>query len=1079
MKRIKILSLLILMLWGMNATAQEEARLMRFPAIHGNRVVFTYAGDLYTVPLKGGIARKLTSHVGYEMFARFSPNGKTIAFTGQYDGNTEVFTIPSEGGIPKRITYTATLKRDDVSDRMGPNNIVMTWSRDGKYIVYRSRKQSFNSFKGQLFKVPAEGGLSEEIPLAGGGFCSFSPDAKKLAFNRVFREFRTWKYYKGGMADDIWIFDFTSKKTINITNNPAQDIFPMWIGTEIFFLSDRDRTMNLFVYDTRSKQITKLTHFTDYDIKFPSCSESSIVFERGGYLYRFDTKSRKVSKIEVTISNDLQYSRPKQVDASKRIFEAFPSPNGKRVVFSARGDIFTVPVNEGITYNLTHTSGAHERSAQWSPDGKHIAYLSDQSGEYQIYLQSPEAESKAVQLTDNQKNYIFSIDWSPDSKKILFHNRKGELLYVDTESKQLTRVAKGEFGLISDYSWSPDSRWVAYSTRGSNRFDRIYLYNLKTRKTYTVTDEWYSSYSPVFSNDGKYLLFVSDREFNPIYSDTEWNHAYSNMSRIYLVLLNRNTPSPFAPKNDRESTDNSEKTKPDNEHGKKPLSIDTEGLSSRIVSLPIEPSYYMNLSCVGNRVYYNSWNSLTREYQAKLFDLSEKQEKNLGKSISFTICSNGKKMLVHKGKQYAVIDLPRGKITIDKSINLNNMKVWIDYHTEWKQIFDESWRQMRDFFYVENMHGLNWQAIHDKYAVLVPYVNHRNDLTYIIGEMIGELNVGHAYVSGGERAKPERIAVGLLGAKLSKADNGYFRIDKILPGTSWNRSVRSPLQTVSVNAKEGDYILAVDGIDLKNINDIYSTLVGKAGKIVELSINSKPETAGMRKVLVTPIADESKLYYYSWVENNIRKVNEATNGEVGYIHIPDMGANGLNEFARHFYPQLTKKALIIDDRGNGGGNVSPMILERLSRIAYRLNMRRGLPHPYPIPEATHIGPKVLLINRYSVSDGDLFPYGFKKLGLGTVIGVRSWGGIVGISGSLPFVDGGDLRRPEFTSYGIDSEKWIIEGYGVDPDIEIDNDPYLEYMGIDLQLNKAIEVVKEKLKNWKPLPPIPPAPDKSK
>jgi len=434
---------------------------------------------------------------------------------------------------------------------------------------------------------------------------------------------------------------------------------------------------------------------------------------------------------------------------------------------------------------------------------------------------------------------------------------------------------------------------------------------------------------------------------------------------------------------------------------------------------------------------------------------------------------------VSKGGQYAVIDLPSSAIKMEKTMDLSDMKMWVDYSEEWKQIFDESWRQMRDFFYVENMHGVDWKAMHDKYAVLVPYVNHRADLTYIIGEMIGELNIGHAYVNSGEMPSPDRVKLGLLGAKISKHSSGFFKIDRLLEGAPWSRDIRSPLLDVGVNVSTGDYILAVDGCDLKDINDIYQTLIGKAGRTVELVVNSKPEMAGSRKVLVKPIADESSLYYYSWVQNNIRKVSEATNGEVGYIHIPDMGVEGLNEFVKYFYPQLNKKGLIIDDRGNGGGNVSPMILERLSRIPYRAKMRRGIDHPSPIPDQTHIGPKVLLLDRYSASDGDLFPYGFRQLGLGPIIGTRSWGGVVGIWGSLPFVDGADLRKPESASYSSETGDWIIEGWGVDPDIVIDNDPYREYLGIDDQLNKAIEVIKENLKDRKGLPPVPKGPDKSK
>ncbi|MEJ5315383.1 MAG: PDZ domain-containing protein [Tenuifilum sp.] len=1088
----KLLLWVLAIAFTITAVQGQEARLMRFPAVHNNQVVFTYAGDLYTVDISGGVARKLTTHVGYEMFPHFSPDGRTIAFTGQYDGNTEVFSIPAEGGTPKRLTHTATLNRDDISDRMGPNNIVMAWTPDGEKIVYRSRKQSFNDFKGQLFMVPANGGMSEELPLSTGGFCSFSPDGKKLAFNRVFREFRTWKYYKGGMADDIWTFDFNTKEVTNITSNPAQDIFPMWIGDEIFFLSDRYRTMNLFVYNTKTKNIEKVTNYTDYDIKFPSFDHNTIVFEKGGFLFAFDVKTRTTRKINITITDDQNYSRPSLVDASKRITNADLSPNGERVVFSARGDVYTLPSEKGITYNLTASSDIHEREATWSPDGKWIAYLSDKTGEYEVYIQPQDGSMPATQVTSGINNYIFGIEWSPDSKKILFSDRLGRLQYVDIETKAVTLVTKGKYGLVNSYSWSPDSKWIAYSTSDSNRFSVVYIYNIDSKTTNSVTNGWFSSYGPVFSNDGKYLLYVSDREFNPIYSNTEWNHAYVDMSNIYIVMLSKNTPSPFALENNEVKPETKTEQPKDKDSAKKPVKteekpkpevqpvkIDFDGIENRTVELPGKAGRYYNIYCIDGKVYYNYSSSRDRQPVAMMYDLKKQRETELGESIRFTISSNGKKMLVSKNRTYAVIDLPTGKINMEKTIDLSDMKVWVDYHKEWKQIFDESWRQMRDFFYVENMHGVDWKAIHDKYAVLVPYVNHRNDLTYIIGEMIGELNVGHAYVNSGDKPEPERIKTGLLGAKLSKHSSGYFRVDKILEGANWSDALRSPLAEIGVNVKEGDYIISVDGVDLKNIPDIYSTLINKADKTVALVVNSSPQANGGRKVLVKPIADESELYYYTWVQNNIRKVNEATNGEVGYIHIPDMGVAGLNEFVKYFYPQLTKKALIIDDRGNGGGNVSPMILERLSRVVYRMTMRRGFDQPSTIPSETHYGPKVVLIDRYSASDGDLFPYGFKKLGLGPLIGVRSWGGVVGISGSLPFVDGGDLRKPEFTSFSSDTGEWIIEGHGVDPDIEIDNDPYREYMGQDDQLNKAIEQIKVMLKDYKPLPQIPQAPDRSK
>ena len=1065
---------LLCLLFPFLLQAKDEARLLRFPSTNGKVVVFTYAGNLYSVSIDGGVARKLTSDIGFEMFSHFSPDGKTIAFTGQYDGNTEVYTMSAEGGSPTRITYTPTFSRDDVSDRMGPNNIVAGWMPDGKSIVYISKQQAVG-FRRLLFSVPSEGGLSQQIPLPEGGFNSYSPDGKKVAYNRVFREFRTWKYYEGGMADDVWIHDFTNHSTINITNNKAQDIFPMWIDNEIFFISDRDRTMNLFSYNLNTKETNKLTDFKEFDIKFPTCFGQYIVFENGGYIFKFDAKTRRTDKVEIKLADDNIYSRNEIKNVSQSFSNLSLSPNGERVAITARGDIYNVPVNEGVTRNLTATSGAHERNANWSPDGKLIAYVSDKTGETEIYVQAPNANnSEAIQLTSGSDSYIYNLDWSPDSKKISYIDRKGRLFYIDVATKQRTQVVANDWGFQGmSFDWSPDSKWLSYSLRQANDINVIYLYNVAEAKSYPVTDKWYSSRSPVFSRDGKYLFFVSSRDFNPIYARNEWNVIYTEMDKIYFAVLAKDTPSPFADKDDEVAIATDAKdSKNTSDNKSSETKIDINNISQRIESLPIAVGNYYSVFSVNDKVYYSAGRT------TKMFDLKTKKETELGEGIRLSLSPNGKKVLAMRGRNVSVIDVPNGKINLDKTVNLGDMKVTVNYQQEWKQIFDESWRHMRDGFYVRNMHGVDWKAMREKYEVLLPYVNHRADLTYIIGEMIGELNVGHAYVNSGEMPKPERIKMGMLGAKLSLDKSGYFRIDKIMEGANWSKSLRSPLSEIGVNANEGDYITAVDGISTKGVKDIYSLLVGKADTKVELTLNAKAE-AGGRKIIVTPIADENALYYYNWVQTNIRKVEKATNGRVGYVHIPDMGADGMNEFTKYFYPQLDKEALIIDDRSNGGGNVSPIILERLARVPYRATMWNTSSKTGTVPDKTLVGPKVVLIDKYSMSDGDLFPYGFRKLGLGKLIGTRTWGGIVGISGSLPFVDGADMRVPFFTSYSVDTGEWIIEGYGVDPDITIDNDPYKEWMGEDEQLNRAIEEMLKELKNRKPIPPVPAGQDKSK
>ena len=1065
MKKTLLISLLI----GVTSvTMAQEARLLRFPTTNGTEVVFSYGGDLYKASLNGGEAERLTSHIGYEMFARFAPDGQSIAFTGQYDGNTEVFIIPAKGGEPKRLTYTATNSRDDLGDRMGPNNIVLTWSPDGKQIVYRNRIG--DGFSGKLWTINKDGGMSEQIPLPEGGFCSYSPDGKKLAYNRVMREFRNWKYYRGGMADDIWIYDPSAKKVENITSNNAQDIIPMWIGDEIFYISDRDLTMNFFVYNTKTKQTEKVTNFTDYDVKFPSSNGKLIVFEKGGYLYKLDPATRQTSKINITLSSDNIYARKELMHVDSKVTAVSAAPDGSRLAITARGEVFDVPAQKGVTRNITRTPGSNDRGAEWSPDGKYIAYISDQTGETEIWLQDAN-DTEPVQLTKNNDTYIRRLTWRPDSKKVLYTDRKNRIVEVDVASKTKRTIMQNPEGEFYGVAYSPDSQWITYTKSGSNEMSVVYVYNLTSNKEYPVTEKWYNSSAPVFSQDGKYLFFTSDRDFSPIYSSIEWNYAYSRMSGVYMALLSNNTPSPFLATDDQVNA--KEEEKPEGPKDKKPeanesktVKIDTDGLPHRIVKLPLNAGSYRNFYSDGKKIWYSSAGGV------KVFDLKEQKEETVAEGASMNVLANGKKAIFSKRGQIFISNFPTPKANLNNAVNLKDMVAPVDYPQEWSQIFDETWRAFRDGFYLENMHGVNWKSIKEKYAVLVPYAKTRIDLNYIIGGMIAELACGHAYINPGETKRPERIPMGLLGAEISRDKSGFYRIDKIIPGAVYSESLRSPLTEPGLNVKEGDFITAIDGVSTKTVNNIYELLIGKADVLTELTVNSSASDKGTHKIVVKPIADEYPLYHYNWVQDNIKKVEKATNGRVGYIYIPDMGVEGLNEFARYFYPQLDKEALIIDDRSNGGGNISPMIIERLLREPYRMTMSRTSTKTGTIPDATHFGPKVLLIDKYSASDGDLFPWSFKATKIGKVIGTRTWGGIIGISGSLPFMDGTDVRVPFFTNYDAKTGQWIVENHGVDPDILIDNDPIKEQMGEDQQLDKAIEVVLEELKTRKPLPKVP-------
>jgi tricorn protease len=1067
MKRFLILLAMAATTVAAAAQNAPEARLLRFPATNGREIAFSYAGDLWTVPVEGGQARRLTSHVGYEMFARYSPDGKTIAFTAEYDGNREVYRMPAEGGEPVRLTYTSTNARDDLGDRMGPNNMVIAWSPDGKKILYRNRIG--DGFPGKLWTVSPEGGMPEEIPLPEGGFSSWSPDGKKLAYNRVMREFRTWKYYRGGMADDVWIWDPKAGKVENVTNNNAQDIFPMWIGDEIFFASDRDMIMNLFCYNTKTRQTSKVTNFDKYDVKFPSTDGKTIVFENGGYIYRFDPATRKSVQVPVQLASDAVYARTERRSVGGRPTAYALSPDGNRAVVSARGEIFDVPVGKGVTRNLSRSAGSNDRSADWSPDGKWIAWIGDATGETEVYLYEVAKGGSPVQLTRGTDTYIRSLQWSPDSKHILYTDRKNRLVEVEVPSGALRVVLTCPEAEFRGVNYSPDSRWITYTRPAKNEMNVIYVYDLVANKEYPVTERWYNSASPAFSEDGKYLIFRSDRDLNPQYSNIEWNFTMGDMGAVYMAMLAKDTPSPLIAKDPVAKVVEAAKPEAPAAGAKKEaasslaVKIDADGILDRIVKLPVSAGGYGGYYSDGKKLWYSGRGG------TRVFDFATGKDEECADGRVMYRFGDKKALVMRAGKLQAA---PMGaKMGSGEEVTTADMVAYIDYSEEWAQIFDEVWRAFRDGYYLENMHGRNWQGVKEKYEVLLPYVRTRLDLNYVIGEMISELASGHAYITPGEYPKPERIPMGLLGAELSRDKSGFFKIDRILQGASYRPELRSPLQEPGLGVKEGQYITAIDGVSTKTVSNIYQLLIGKADVFTELTVSDKAAEGG-KKVVVKPIADEYPLYHFEWVQKNIRTVEEKSGGKVGYIYIPDMGPEGLSEFARYYYPQLDKEALIVDDRENGGGNISPMVIERLQREVYRMTMSRTSSMTGTVPEGTHTGPKVLLINKYSASDGDLFPWSFKANKLGTVIGTRTWGGIVGISGSLPYLDGTDVRVPFFTNYDRETGEWIVENYGVDPDIVLDNDPIREYAGEDQQLLKAIEVALEQIKDRKPLPGVP-------
>lgn len=1122
LSRLPLFLLAICLLPAVSVSAQklpDTTRLLRFPTTNGSQIVFCYAGELYTVGKDGGVARRLTSGPGYSSFPRFSADGTQVAFTSQYDGNTEVYVMPGEGGAPKRLTTTATLGRDDISDRMGPNNIVMTWENTKPLIVFRSRMTSFNSFIGSLYTVGLDAELPKQVPVPRGGFASFSPDDSRMAFNRVFREFRTWKHYRGGMADDVWIFDFKTGATDNLTNNPAQDICPMWgPNNRVYFASDRDGRMNLFSIDLTSKETKQLTTFKDYDVKFPSIGKDSIVFEQAGYIWRYDLASGKAAPVPIEIKEDLASGRSALVDAGKHTESVAPAPDGQRVIAVARGDLFSVPAKDGTPRDLTKTSNAHERDAVWSPDGKWIAYNSDATGENELYVRSQDGKGQPQQITSGADTYFYRAIWSPDSKKLLWSDRMQRLRYVDVSSKAVTQVDQDKYGEIGGYDWSPDSQWITWSRPEENNASKVYLFSMANKKSVSVTDNWYSSDAPAFSDDGKYLLLTSGRDFKPTFGEEDFATIYRDLQRVYMVTLAKATESPLAPRSDevgkgdkkdkdknaedKKGGDHEKKSDAKDKQAKKPVvvKVDTDGIQNRLVALDIAPGDYSNLRMVDDRIFYlrrtvaddqgddeeEEGAGDNQKSHLCSYSLEDRKETVLGDVSGYEITTDGKKMLVKVKKDYAIIDLPKDKIELkdekagkDYKLKLTGLDMQLDRHAEWKQIYFEAWRQMRDFFFSPTMNGVDWKALRDKYAALLPFVNHRNDLTYLQGELIGELNNGHAYVAGGERPETPRIKLGLLGAEFSRdpATRAY-RIDRILPGENWDKDTHSPLTDIGLNVKPGDYILAINGTPVSTLANLYDGLIGTAGKQVILRVNSKPSDAGARDITVVPTADEAPLYYLAWVRKNIDEVTKKTGGQVGYLHIPDMGQPGLNEFTKLYYPQIRKRGLIVDVRGNGGGFVSPLIIDKLRRALVMVEIaRNGVPQTNP--PNTFLGPMVTLIDEFSASDGDIFPYRFKTLGMGKLIGKRTWGGVIGIRNPLPLVDGGQFFKPEFAPYSKEGKGWIIESHGVDPDIMVDNDPTKEFHGDDQQLDRAIQEVQAEMKTKSyQLPPVPPYPNRN-
>ena len=1062
------------------ALALDDARLLRFPDVNGDTVAFSHGGDLWTVPAAGGPARRLTSGEGLKLFPRFSPDGKWIAFTGQYDGSFDVYVMPAIGGEPRRLTFYPS--RDNYTGA-GFDNVVLGWTPDGR-ILFRSQRDPANEpMMGEPWAVRPEGGPVERYPIAEAGHVSLSPDGKRAAITRIWRDFQQWKRYQGGMAQSVWIYDLATHELERISDWPGTNTQPMWIGGSIYYLSDReDWKVNLWRYDVATGATARVTSFEEFDCKWAHAGSDKIVFENGGWIWIHDPRDGSTRKLTVQLPDDDRYARRRWIRVDDRIASGRLSPDGKRAVFTARGDVFTVPAENGDVRNLTRTQGVREKDAVWSPDGRWIAFFSDATGEEELYVIAQDGRSKPERITSGPPTWHFPPVWSPDSKRLAWSDRGLRLWWTSLADRTPILATKALNREISEYAWSPDSRFLAYAAETDAQTAAIFIYDAQARTSAQVTASGFDSHEPVFDPEGRYLYLLSDRDVAPTLGHLEASFTVNRMTRPHALTLRADLASPFAPRSDevQAGADRGEGKK--EERKAEPIRIDFPGIQERIVPFPVAPGNYLGLRVGKGKAY---WLSLpTAEFtdsealpkgSLRTFDLGTRKDSEVLPGVEqFDLSADGTHLLYKADKTWGIVEAKEGVKPGDGALKLDGMRMDLDPRAEWAQIYAETWRLFRDFFYLPDMGKVDWPAIRQRYSPLLASVSHRYDLTYVLSELVGDLGSSHTYAGGGDLPKVERVPVGTLGADLAlDARAGRWRITRILAGQSWVEGRTSPLAAPGVAVSEGDYLLAVDGQELKGTDEPYRLLVGTAGRTVRLRVSARPTGEGAREVSVQPLADERELRYYNWVESNRRMVDKASGGRVGYVHIPDMEAKGLTEFIRQFYPQVEKEGLVIDERYNGGGFVSEMILERLRRRVMGMGNQRE-EKPYTYPDAAVSGPMALLVNEYAASDGDIFPYYFRAYGLGPIIGTRTWGGVVGIRGPPFFgmVDGGYTYVAEFGLYDL-RQRWVVENEGVVPDIEVDNLPKDLVAGRDRQLERAVAEVLKRIEAEKPVRPSPP------
>lgn len=1082
------------------ARAELDALLMRYPDVSATQVAFTHAGDIWLVGKQGGLAQRVSTPRGEETFPRFSPDGTQLAFSGNYDGNVDVYVMPTGGGVPRRLTH------HPAGDR------VLDWTPDGQGVLFASGREAGRDRYEQFFVVPVEGGLPRKLPVPYGSFGTLSPDGRTLAYTTNSRELSTWKRYRGGMTSEIWLYDLERNASQRISDGVVNDFQPVFAAGKLWFLSDRGDGLraNLWSRDLATGDTRQVTHFSELDARFPSAGPADIVFEHEGRLKLLDPATGAIRALSIRVVTDRATLKPRVEDVSEEITSLAISPSGKRVAAVARGDVFSVPEEKGVVSNLTRTSGTFERFATWSHDGKSLAWWSDATGEYELHVRPADGSGDARKVTSFGPGFRYRPWWSPDGQRIAFVDQAMTVHVVDVATGKDSKIDKGLYmfeGELRSFrpSWSPDSRWLAWGRALEGGPSALFLWDAKSGRTRQVTSGFQSDQGPVFDPTGKYLYFLTNRHFAPIYSDFDNSWAYANSTEIACIPLRKDVPSPLKPENDVEGEEDEEEDaaeeedepetkeedaqagdrgKPGRKKPKKPekkdeppapVLIDLDGFEERVVVLPPEPGNHADLDAIDGAVVYRRLPAAGAAEDAPspvlTWKLKDREEKTILEDADrFVVAAGRERALAMKDDAAYVVDVDEDQ-KLEKAVPLDGLEATIDPMAEWRQIFDDAWRIERDFFYDPGMHGVDWNAMRVRYGALLKQATTRADVNYVIGELIGELSSSHAYRGGGALERAPTRGVGMLGCDYA-LDRGRYRIARILDGAPWDSETRSPLRRPGVDVSEGDYLLAVNGAEVDVTKDPWAAFDGLAGKTIELTVNAKPALDGARRVVVEALDDEERLRQLDWVERNRRRVDERSGGKIGYVYVQDTGIGGQTDLVRMFYGQQSKPALLVDERFNSGGQIPDRFVELLSRkVTNYWAVRDG--RDWQWPPVAHSGPKAMLINGWSGSGGDAFPFYFREAGLGPLIGRRTWGGLIGISGSPDLVDGGIVTVPTFAIYSRQGE-WIIENHGVEPDIEVLDDPALMRDGADPQLDRGIDELMKQLEQSPPSRPQRPA-----